>query len=76
VLAVEITPRAAAQVERAAHWWAENRPAAPEAIRIDFDEAQVLLARQAGLVRVPLRRGTLTFAESISRESGITFTTA
>ena len=49
MLAVEITPRAAAQVERAARWWAENRPSAPEAIRIDFDETQTLLARQPGI---------------------------
>lgn len=49
MLAVEITPRAAAQVEKAAGWWAENRPSAPQAIRIDFDEAQTLLARQPGI---------------------------
>jgi plasmid stabilization system protein ParE len=49
VLEVEVTPRAAAQIARAAEWWAENRPAAPEAIRIDFEEAKSLLSRQPGV---------------------------
>jgi plasmid stabilization system protein ParE len=46
VLDVEVTPRAAAQIETAAVWWAENRPAAPDAIRIDFQEAKSLLSHQ------------------------------
>jgi plasmid stabilization system protein ParE len=49
VLEVEITPRAAAQIERAAEWWAVNRPAAPDAIRTDFQEALLLLSRQPGV---------------------------
>lgn len=49
MLAVEITPRAAAQIERAAVWWAEHRLAAPEAIRIDVEEALNLLAQQPGI---------------------------
>jgi plasmid stabilization system protein ParE len=49
VLEVEITPRAAAQIERAAAWWAENRPAAPDAILVDFQEARVLLSHQPGV---------------------------
>jgi len=49
VLAVEVTPRAARQLERAAAWWAENRTAAPDAIRVDFEEAKLLLARQPGV---------------------------
>jgi plasmid stabilization system protein ParE len=49
VLEVEVTPRAAAQIERAAAWWAENRPAAPDAIRVDFQEATSLLSRQPGV---------------------------
>lgn len=36
VLEVEVTPRAAAQIERAAAWWAENRPAAPDASASTF----------------------------------------
>ena len=49
MLAVEVTSRAAAQIERAATWWAENRPAAPDAIRVDFEEAAALLARRPGM---------------------------
>lgn len=49
MLRVEITPRAAAQIERAAHWWAENRPAAPGAIADDFEEVKTLLAVQPGV---------------------------
>jgi plasmid stabilization system protein ParE len=49
VFEVEVTPRAAAQIERAAAWWAENRLAAPDAIRIDFQEAKSLLSRQPGI---------------------------
>jgi hypothetical protein len=49
VLAIEVTQRAAGQVERAAVWWAENRTAAPDAIRVDFEEAKLLLARQPGV---------------------------
>ena len=60
MLAVEITPRAAAQIERAARWWAEHRPAAPEAIRVDLNEAQILLARQPG---VGARSATLRYAD-------------
>ena len=60
VLAVEITPRTAAQIERAARWWAEHRPAAPEAIRVDFEEAQKLLARQPG---VGARSATLRYPD-------------
>ena len=49
MLEVEVTPRAAAQIERAAAWWAENRPAAPDAIRVDFQEAKSLLSRHPGV---------------------------
>ena len=49
MLAVEITPRALAQIERAAVWWAENRPAAPDAIRLDLGEALEVLAQQPGI---------------------------
>jgi plasmid stabilization system protein ParE len=49
VLDVEVTPRAAIQIEAAAVWWAKNRPAAPDAIRIDFQEAAALLSRQPGV---------------------------
>jgi len=46
---VEVTPRAAAQIERAVAWWEENRPAAPDAILDDIEEAKLLLARQPGI---------------------------
>jgi plasmid stabilization system protein ParE len=49
MLAVEITPRAAAQIERVAVWWSEHRLAAPEAIRVDLEEALNLLAQQPGI---------------------------
>ena len=44
-LQVKISARAASQIRRAAEWWAENRPAAPGAIRIDIGEAFALLAQ-------------------------------
>jgi len=46
---VEITARAAAQIETAAKWWVRNRPAAPDAIRVDFEEAVALLSHQPGV---------------------------
>jgi plasmid stabilization system protein ParE len=49
VLDVEVTPRAATQIEAAATWWAKNRPGAPDAIRVDFQEAAALLSRQPGV---------------------------
>jgi plasmid stabilization system protein ParE len=49
VLAVAITPRALGQIERAALWWAENRPAARDAIRLDLAEALEVLAQQPGI---------------------------
>lgn len=49
MLDVEVTARAAAQFETAAAWWAENRPAALGAVRIDFQEAKTLLSRQPGV---------------------------
>lgn len=49
MLTVEITPRAALHIESAARWWAENRLAAPEAIRVDLEEALSLLEQQPGI---------------------------
>ena len=48
-LAVRISRRAAAEIQRAAAWWQENRPAAPHAIATDFSEAVALLAEQPGI---------------------------
>lgn len=47
--AVVVTKRALQQIERAAAWWEQNRPAAPDAIADDFEAAKKLLARQAGI---------------------------
>lgn len=49
MLEVEVTPRALAQLERAAEWWAANRPAAPAAIAQDFAATARLLAMQPGI---------------------------
>lgn len=49
MLEVVVTPRAAAQIERAARWWAANRPSAPGAIADDFEEAKGLLAQHPGV---------------------------
>ena len=49
MLRVEVTPRAAAQIESAAAWWVDNRLAAPDAIRLDLADALSLLARQPGI---------------------------
>ncbi|MCG3189758.1 MAG: hypothetical protein LKCHEGNO_02256 [Burkholderiaceae bacterium] len=46
---VVVTRRAAAQVERAAQWWQENRASAPDAIADDFEEARTLLAFEPGI---------------------------
>lgn len=48
-LRVKVSARAASQIRRAAEWWAENRPAAPGAVRIEIGEALALLAQQPGI---------------------------
>jgi plasmid stabilization system protein ParE len=48
-LTVRIKPRAQRQIEAAAAWWAENRPAAPGAILADLEGALSLLAREPGI---------------------------
>jgi plasmid stabilization system protein ParE len=50
-LQVKISSRAAKQVQKAAEWWEQNRPAAPGAIGADFGEAVALLAEQPGMVK-------------------------
>ena len=49
MLRVKVSARAASQIHKAAEWWAENRPAAPGAVRTDIGEALALPARQAGI---------------------------
>ena len=48
-LRVKVSSRAAAQIRKAAEWWAENRPAAPGAVRNDIGEALALLAQHPGV---------------------------
>ena len=48
-LRVKVSARAASQIRRAAEWWAENRPAAPGAIRNDVGGALALLTEQPGV---------------------------
>jgi plasmid stabilization system protein ParE len=48
-LSVRIKPRAQREMERAAAWWAENRPAAPGAVRKDAEAALALLAQEPGI---------------------------
>lgn len=63
---VVVTLRALRQIDRAAAWWEEHRPAAPGAVADDFEATRQLLARQPGIgarsrsARYPeLRRVTL-----------------
>ncbi len=46
---VRIARRAAFEIERAEHWWVENRLAATDAFRADLKGAFTLLARQPGV---------------------------
>jgi plasmid stabilization system protein ParE len=48
-LRVKISARATSHIDKAAQWWAENRPAAPGAVRQDIGEALALLAKQPGI---------------------------
>ena len=44
-----IKARALREMERAAAWWAENRPAAPGAVRIEITNALAILVLQPGI---------------------------
>jgi len=48
-LRVKVSARAASHIDHAAQWWAENRPAAPGAVRMDIGDALNLLALQPGI---------------------------
>ena len=48
-LQVLISKRAAAQVQKCASWWAENRAAAPGAVAEDVGTAIKLLSQQPGI---------------------------
>lgn len=45
-LELHVSRRAAAEIERVIHWWAEHRPAAPGAVRKDLRAALDLLLEQ------------------------------
>lgn len=48
-MALQVTKRAQAQIDRAALWWDENRPLAPLAIDEDLAEAFSLLSTEPGI---------------------------
>jgi len=48
-LGVLIKPRAQREIERAAEWWAQNRAAAPGAVRKDVEAAVALLVEEPGI---------------------------
>ena len=48
-LRVKVSARAASHIRKAAQWWAENRPAAAGAVRLDIGDAPALLAQQPGI---------------------------
>ena len=48
-LPIRVSRRAAAQIEEAAEWWAQNRPAAPRAVQQELERAFSLLAIQPDL---------------------------
>jgi len=48
-LIVRVKPKAQRQIEAAAVWWSENRPAAPGAIRLDLKSALEALVEQPGI---------------------------
>lgn len=37
------------EIHRAAHWWSENRPAAPGAVDADLEDALALLSEHPGI---------------------------
>ncbi|MBC5767957.1 type II toxin-antitoxin system RelE/ParE family toxin [Ramlibacter albus] len=49
MLQVRVKRRAERQIEAAAAWWAENRPAAPGAVMADLRGALELLTREPGI---------------------------
>ena len=48
-MTVRVTKRAQAQIDRAALWWDENRPLAPEAFDEELAEAFSLLSVEPGI---------------------------
>ena len=48
-LVVRIKSRAQREIEKVAEWWAENRLAAPGAVREDIEAALALLVEEPGI---------------------------
>ena len=57
-LPIKVSPRAAAQIEEVAAWWAKNRPSAPGAVSEDVAETLALLSVQPG-AGTPSRRSSV-----------------
>ena len=55
-LEIKVSPKALAQIEEAAEWWARNRLSAPNAIRDDVAQILTILSNQPG-VGAPTRHG-------------------
>ena len=64
-LRIEITDKAQTQIAVAAAWWAENRPAAPDAIREELDGILGLLCVQPE-IGTRARRATLSGVRRIT----------
>ena len=64
-LRIQITEKAQSEVAIAAAWWAENRPAAPDAIREELDRILVLLSVQPDM-GTRARRATLSGVRRIT----------
>ncbi len=52
-LPVRIVDSAARAIEEAAKWWTTNRPKAPDAFVVDFENALKLIASHPGKARAP-----------------------
>ena len=55
-LPIKVSPRAQAQIEEAAASWAQNRPAAPGAIRNELARILAILSTQPGIGVTARRR--------------------
>lgn len=55
-LPIRVSPRAQSQIEEAAEWWAQNRPAAPGAIRGELARILNILSAQPGIGVTERRR--------------------
>ena len=54
---LRVSERAARQIQKASHWWDENRPSAPDAFRDEIERAFLLIATHPGIGSpVPSRR--------------------